>query len=584
MLSDKKSDAQKMYERWLATVEGDLLGELESIKGDNDAISDRFFRPLGFGTGGLRGVIGAGTNRMNIHTVGLATQALADWMGHTGSAAIAYDSRDKSDVFAKAAACVLAANGVTAHIFGELQPTPALSYAVRKLGCGAGVVITASHNPSIYNGYKCYGPDGCQMTDNSAGEVEEAMAGLDIFDDVKFGGFGDLNKNFDDLMSRGLIKFIPDDFIEGYLDEVQKSQVEPDAAREAGLSVIYTPLCGAGNVPVRKILARIGVEAVVVPEQEHPDGDFPRCPFPNPEIREAFDAALELAEFRRLHEMTADLLLATDPDADRVGIAVWDGGKYRLMSGNEVGALMLHYLLSRRNERGTLPEKPVAVRSIVTSAIADRIAADYGCELRVCLTGFKYIGEIMTELEKAGEESRFVLGYEESYGYLTGNYARDKDAVLGAMIICEMAAFYKLGGKTLLDVMEEIYGRYGCYAHRQVNKSFEGESGMRQMTGIMQDLREHKPAEIADGVKVVGWCDYLESKRARGGESFVIDLPKSNVLEFECADGSILTARPSGTEPKIKFYLTAAGDSHESSKARLDRMETYVRREILKEV
>lgn len=560
------------YNRWMCAVtDSELLEELRSVKDDEDAINDRFYRPLEFGTGGMRGVIGAGSNRINIHTVGLATQALADWLAPkpgTHSVAIAHDSRNKSDVFAAAAAATLAANGITAYIFRELQPTPVLSYTVRKLGCSAGIVITASHNPAKYNGFKCYGADGCQMTDLHAGEVEACMSKLDIFDDVRTG-------DFDCFVASGLIKYIDDSLLESYLDKVQACAVERDACAKAGLSVIYTPLCGTGNKPVRAILGRIGItDVTVVPEQEKPNGSFPRCPFPNPEIREAFDASLELAESK-----PADLLLATDPDCDRVGIAVRDGDGYTLMSGNEVGAVMLDYLLSRRAARGTLSDKPVAVKSIVTSALADRIAEAHGCELRSCLTGFKYIGEIMSKLDAAGESDRFVMGYEESYGYLTGNYARDKDAVVGSMMICEMASYYKLQGKSLLDVIAEIYEKYGYYSHRLLSMEFEGEAGMKHMAEIMAALRQNKPTEVA-GSAVAVCCDYMESVRYENGSQTPIALPKSNVLEFTMTDGSILTARPSGTEPKIKFYLTAAESTAQLSAQRLDAMEKYVRSTI----
>ena len=569
MSHEKKTTADELYHIWLEKASETLRYELEDIADDAEDISDRFFQPLAFGTGGLRGVIGAGTNRMNIHTVGLATQALADWLGHKGSVAIARDSRSKSKEFSEAAACVLAANGITVHFSRELQPTPVLSYAVRKLGCSGGIVITASHNPAIYNGYKCYGPDGGQMTDDSAHQVEACMARLDIFTDVKTGGF-------DGFAGQGLINYIDDDFIEGYLDAVQSCQVEPEAAAKAGLRVVYTPLCGAGNKPVRAILRRIGVTVEVVAEQENPDGNFPRCPFPNPQYAEAFDAARDVAEDLKKNGTPADLLLATDPDCDRVGIAVRDGEAYTLMSGDEVGALMLDYLLSRRKENGTLSERPVAVKSIVTSAIADKICAEHGCELRACLTGFKYIGEIITNLETAGEAQRFVMGYEESYGYLAGTYARDKDAVFGAMMICEMASYYKLQGRSLLEVMAGLYDKHGYYVHRQVSMKFEGESGMDQMAGIMDGLRGHKPSEIA-GVPVVDWLDYKASVKSVGGSESAIGLPKSNVLEFVGADGSILTARPSGTEPMLKFYFTAALSTAALSTARLDAMEKFVR-------
>ncbi|MCL2019070.1 MAG: phospho-sugar mutase [Oscillospiraceae bacterium] len=559
------------YNRWVNNISGDLLEELISVKDDESAINERFYRRLKFGTGGLRGVIGVGTNRMNVHTVGLASQALADWLNCGNSAvsgksvAIAYDSRNKSEEFSKTTACVLAANGIRVYLFSCLTPTPMLSYAVRELGCSAGVVITASHNPAKYNGYKCYGADGCQLTDKSAGEVETYSDRLDIFDDVKSG-------DFDELLEQDIIRYIDERLTKKYLNRVLACAAEPQAARKAGLRVVYTPLCGTGNKPVREILRRIGVDVRVVTEQEQPDGTFPRCPRPNPENREAFDAALELAEELIKKNEAADLLLATDPDCDRVGIAVRDtadGGKYTLMSGNEVGALMLNYLLSRRKENGTLPEKPRAVKTIVTTALAERICKEYDCELITCLTGFKYIGEIIGELEKNGEEESFILGFEESYGYLGGTYARDKDAVYASMIICEMAAYYKSLGKTLYDVMRELYERYGYYINSQISTEFEGQAGAERISEIMTKLREDKP-NIIENIKVVEVFDYL------GAAAESANLPKSNIIEFICADSSVLTVRPSGTEPKIKFYLTAAGATPELSRQRIDELSRFI--------
>ncbi|MCL2108176.1 MAG: phospho-sugar mutase [Oscillospiraceae bacterium] len=552
----------EIYRVWCEKASGDLGEELRSIAGNDAEINERFYRMLEFGTGGLRGVIGAGTNRMNVHTVALAAQGMADWLlakGGTPSVAIGRDSRNKSDVFAETAACVLAANGVQVYYFREIQPTPMLSFAVRELKCSAGIVIPASHNPAQYNGFKCNGADGCQFTDKNAREVEAVMAGLDVFDDVKLGF------SFDEFVEQGKIKYISDELIEKYLGCVQACQVEREAARSADLRVVYTPLCGAGNKPVREILRRIGVHVTVVSEQEEPNGDFPRCPKPNPEIREAFLAAEEVAAELMQKGEPADLLIATDPDCDRVGIEVLRNGNYVPMTGNEVGALMLDYLLSRRRANGTLPLNPVAVKTIVTTALADEICREYGCELRSCLTGFKYIGEIITNLELEGQENRFVMGFEESYGYLAGTYARDKDAVVGAMLISEMAAYYKLQGKTLLDVMQELYSKYGYYLHKQLNMDFEGQAGMERIMAIMTGLRENKPAEIA-GIEVVAHRDYAEN---------IHGLPLANVIEFLCKDGSILTARPSGTEPKIKFYLTAAGQTLQLSQQRIAEIAEY---------
>ena len=556
----------KLYQIWREKAEAeDIAAELKAVEGQDEDISDRFYRYLEFGTGGLRGVLGAGTNRMNIYTVSMAAQALADYLtakGGSNAVAIGYDSRHKSPDFAKCAAATLAMNGVKAYVFTELEPTPIVSYAVRELGCTAGIMITASHNPAKYNGFKCYGGDGCQMTDGAAGEVYACMQKLDIFNDVKRG-------DFDALMAQGLIEWIDQSLIERFLDAVEASSVNPGLCKDAGLKVIYTPLCGAGNKPVRAILKRIGIDDVtVVPEQEQPNGDFPTCPYPNPEIRQAFECALKLAE-----TVQPDLLLATDPDSDRVGIAVKSDEGYTLMSGNEVGALMMNYMLSCRKEQGTLPQNPVCVNTIVTSDLGGRIAEKYGCELRKVLTGFKYIGEIIGWLEADGEKERFIMGYEESYGYLCGTYARDKDAVVASMMICEMAAYYKKQGKSLLDVMKEIYEEFGYYRNRLLNYAFEGESGMKFMNGVMDGLRRNAPTEIA-GEKVISVSDYKLSvmKNLADGTESEIKLPKSNVLAYKLENGGSFIVRPSGTEPKIKVYAAAVG-TLDSADARLDAYE-----------
>ncbi len=556
----------KLYEEWKAKAsDEDIAKELDEISGKDEDISDRFYRYLEFGTGGLRGVIGAGTNRMNIYTVSMAAQALADYLkakGGSNSVAIAHDSRIKSDTFSECAAATLASNGIKVYIFAELQPTPVLSYAVRSLGCSAGIVITASHNPAKYNGFKCYGSDGCQMTDGAAGEVYSYMRKLDIFDDVKRG-------DFDELVKSGMVEWIDPSLVEKFLDEVESCAINPGICKDAGLKVIYTPLCGAGNKPVRAILSRIGVtDVTVVPEQEKPDGNFPTCPYPNPEFREAFECALKLAE-----TVQPDLLLATDPDSDRVGIAVKSDDGYTLMSGNEVGAIMMNYMLSCLKEQGNLPENPVCVNTVVTSDLGDKIAAKYGCELRKVLTGFKYIGEIIGQLEAVGEESRFVMGFEESYGYLCGTYVRDKDAVVASMMICEMAAYYKKQGKSLLDVIDEIYTEFGCYRNRLLNYAFEGESGMNTMNAIMDNLRNNPPTEIA-GIGVATVSDYKLSTTTdlASGEQSEINLPKSNVLKYKLKDGGSFIVRPSGTEPKIKVYTEAVGQP-EQAKAELDEFE-----------
>lgn len=555
------------YKLWCekAVKDPDLISELKEIENDSDAISDAFYKDLEFGTGGLRGVIGAGTNRMNVYTVGKASQGLAAYVNSVtdnGKIAIAYDSRIKSDLFAKTAACVFAANGIKVYIYKELMPTPMLSFAVRRLKCDAGVVVTASHNPAKYNGYKAYGPDGCQLGLEAADYVLSIMNKVDIFDGVK-------DTDFETAVEKGQIEYIGDDVINDYLSCVEACRVAPEAD-VASLKVIYTPLHGSGNKPVRKILDRIGVKNVtVVPEQEKPNGNFPTAPYPNPEIRQAFECALKLAD-----SVKPDLLLATDPDCDRVGIAVPYNGEYKLLSGNDVGALLLDFTLARRTENGTLPNKPVAVKTIVTTELCRKIADNYGCELRDVLTGFKFIGEQITELEKKGEENRFVFGFEESYGYLGGSYVRDKDAVIGSMLICEMVAYYKAEGKSLIDVLDMLYKKYGYYLCSQKSFTCEGESGMNRIKGIMESIRAEAPSVI-NGHKAVRFDDYETSvsRNMCDGSERKITLPRSNVLAFYMEDGSSLIVRPSGTEPKIKLYLGSVGDTMEIAKTELSALE-----------
>lgn len=555
------------YKLWCekAVKDPDLISELKEIENDSDAVSDAFYKDLEFGTGGLRGVIGAGTNRMNVYTVGKASQGLAAYVNSVtdnGKIAIAYDSRIKSDLFAKTAACVFAANGIKVYIYKELMPTPMLSFAVRHLKCDAGVVVTASHNPAKYNGYKAYGPDGCQLGLEAADYVLSIMNKVDIFDGVK-------DTDFETAVEKGQIEYIGDDVINDYLSCVEACRVAPEAD-VASLKVIYTPLHGSGNKPVRKILDRIGVKNVtVVPEQEKPNGNFPTAPYPNPEIRQAFECALKLAD-----SVKPDLLLATDPDCDRVGIAVPYNGEYKLLSGNDVGALLLDFTLARRTENGTLPNKPVAVKTIVTTELCRKIADNYGCELRDVLTGFKFIGEQITELEKKGEENRFVFGFEESYGYLGGSYVRDKDAVIGSMLICEMVAYYKAEGKSLIDVLDMLYKKYGYYLCSQKSFTCEGESGMNRIKGIMESIRAEVPSVI-NGHKAVRFDDYETSvsRNMCDGSEKKITLPRSNVLAFYMEDGSSLIVRPSGTEPKIKLYLGSVGDTMEIAKSELSALE-----------
>ena len=553
------------YERWLQQPldDQDLTEELQSIQGQEDEINDRFYRELEFGTAGLRGVIGAGTNRMNVYTVRKATQGLSNYLlkhaeGKPQSVAIAYDSRIKGVLFSKESAAVLAANGIKAYIYPQLMPTPALSYAVRHLKCDAGICVTASHNPAKYNGYKAYGSDGCQITADMADGITQEIGALDIFADVK-------KMDFEEGRKQGLIEYIGDETMGAFLDDVYKESLTGDASN---LKLVYTPLNGAGRVCVLRILERIGIKDVtVVPEQEYPDGNFPTCPYPNPEFREALQKGLELCE-----KVQPDLLLATDPDSDRVGIAVNQGGEFKLMTGNEVGILLLDFIARVKQEQGKLPAHPVAVTTIVSTDMVDPIAQHYGIEMRRCLTGFKYIGDIIADVEqKEGSYESFLLGFEESYGYLSGGYVRDKDAVDGSMLICEMASYYKRQGKTLVDAMNDLYETYGYYQNATLNFGFEGEDGMKTMQKIMDTLRSDPPAEIA-GTKVIGRSDY-EASQSYGDKEGVIDLPKSNVLEYRLENGCKLIVRPSGTEPKIKIYLSGKGATMEESLAEIEKMK-----------
>ena len=550
-----------LYEEWLskASADPDLKAELESIKGNAEEISDRFYRSLEFGTAGLRGVIGAGTNRMNVYTVCRATQGLADFLNahfENPSCAIGYDSRIKSDYFSIESAKTLAANGVKVYLFSELQPTPCLSYAIRKFKTSGGIILTASHNPGKYNGYKCYDSNGYQMTDDEAEETYGYIQKVDYFTGIK-------SMDFDEAVEKGLIEYMGEEVIESFLDEVEKQCINKKACAEADLKVIYTPLNGTGNKPVRKILSRIGIKNVyVVPQQELPDGNFPTCPFPNPEIKQAFECALEMTK-----DIKADILLATDPDCDRVGIAVpGANGEYVLMSGNEVGAMLLNYLLSQKKANGSLSANSVAVKSFVSTDLAEAIAKKYNCTFKNLLTGFKYIGELITNLEKEGRADDFVMGFEESYGYLAGTHARDKDAVVGSMLICEMAAYYKMQGKTLVDVMNDIYDEFGYYCNQVKSYQFEGEAGMAKMDKIMTSLRENPPKELA-GERVVYIGDYKKSVAYNLDDATEskIDLPKSNVLAYKTDKGNGIIVRPSGTEPKIKAYITAIGSSKAAS-------------------
>ena len=561
-------DFMKLYNEWLenAVEDADLIAELESIKDNEEEIHERFYKSLTFGTAGLRGVLGAGTNRMNIYVVRQATQGLANYILQKygkGAVAISHDSRIKADLFMLEAARVLAGNGIKVYITSELQPTPVLSYLVRYFKCQAGIMVTASHNPAKYNGYKAYGEDGCQMTDVAAGIVYDEICKLDMFKDVKVA-------DFDEALKSGLIEYVCEDVYDTYLEKVMEQQVNPGICKGADLKVVYTPLNGAGNKLVRKVLNKIGVEEItVVPEQELPDGNFTTCPYPNPEIKEALQKGIELCE-----KVQPDLLLATDPDADRVGIAVKDyDGSYRLISGNEDGIMLTDYILSSRKANGTLPEKPVLVKTIVTTKLINKLCEKYGCELKNVLTGFKYIGEIILNLEKTGEENRYVFGFEESYGYLAGTYVRDKDAVVASMLVCEMAAFFKKQGKSLAQVIDSLYEEFGYYLNHTSAFEFEGAAGMEKMNNIMAEIRENLPTEI-DGRKVVKVSDYLlkyELDTATGTKT-AIDLPTSNVISFALEGDNEVIIRPSGTEPKIKTYITAVGKNFDDAESIKDSL------------
>lgn len=539
---------------WLdrAGEDPDLTAELREVQHDEKAVSDRFYRHLAFGTGGLRGVLGAGTNRMNLYTVRRATQGLADYLNATDlpkSVAIAHDSRIKGDLFAREAARVLAANGITAHLYPRLEPTPALSWAVRYLRCGAGICVTASHNPAQYNGYKVYGADGCQITPEAAEKVLAAMEKTDCFDGVKLA-------DYDAAAAEGKIQIIPDECLDAFVDAVLALRPGNDVSK---LKLVYTPLNGSGLECVKKLLAKMGVtELTVVPSQEAPDGHFPTCPYPNPEIREAMEEGLRLCD-----EVKPDLLLGTDPDCDRMGAAVPDGqGGYRLITGNEMGVLLLDYLCRTRIARNTMPPNPVAVTTIVSTDMATPVAQSYGVELRRTLTGFKYIGEQIGLLEDEDHTERYLFGFEESYGYLSGAHVRDKDAVNAVMLACECAAWYAGQGMTLLDAMNALYEKFGFYRNGLLSRAFEGQDGMAAMDALMKSLRTAPPAEIA-GWKVNGMTDYLGSDTG---------LIPSDVLEFRLEDAGKVIVRPSGTEPKLKIYLSVRGSGEEDAAARLERL------------
>lgn len=620
--------AEERMKLWLDRKDLDktLREELLNIK-DPEEIRDRFYRELEFGTGGLRGILGAGINRMNLYTVRKATQGFADYInlhygpgseagsGKLPAVAIAYDSRINSSRFAAEAACVLAANGIKSYLYTELMPTPALSFAVRHYKCCAGIMVTASHNPSQYNGYKVYNEEGCQLTLEAADEVLSFISQVDLFEGVKtIAGDFSLEEpisavlNAADEKGNALIEPVSEAAEEAYLSAVLEESTGTDCS---GLSVVYTPLNGTGNVPVREIMDRIGVNQVsIVAEQELPDGHFTTCPYPNPEKKEALKLGLELCGTLSREGNAPDLLLATDPDCDRAGIAVRhvdDAGKedYELISGNETGILLLDYICTvrsgadpaggagKRGETGArsprpMPENPVAIKTIVTSKMADAVARDYGVSMIDVLTGFKFIGEQIGFLEAKGEEGRYIFGFEESYGYLSGVYVRDKDAVNASMLICEMTAYYKKNGKTLVDRLNELYEKYGYYKNDLMEFAFEGSAGMEKMNGIMSGLRADYPERFIEK-KVVQIADYrLSQRRILGGGKTCdlsvgmkpIRLPKSDVLEYVLDDGSSIVIRPSGTEPKLKIYLSAKGESREDSQEIIRRLKAELREMI----
>ena len=565
-------DVRAELGRWIASVsDEELAAELAEMKkaadaGDDSAAVDAFFQDLAFGTAGLRGTLGAGTNRMNIYTVGRATQGFADYLNanfENPSVAIARDSRNKGELFVQVTASILAANGIVAHVYPKISPVPTLSFAVRDLGCSGGICMTASHNPAAYNGYKAYGPDGCQITSEAAKAISASIANTDAFSGVKTMGF-------DEAVASGMVKWIDDAVLERYYDAVLSKSVSSLSAEqvaEAPLKLVYTPLNGTGLIPVTTVLERAGItDITVVPEQREPNGDFPTCPYPNPEIREAMQKGIDLCE-----EVHPDLLLATDPDADRVGVACKDGDDYTLLTGNEMGVLLLDYIARMRSERGEDLSDKVAVTTIVSSAMVDALAAEYGFELRRCLTGFKYIGDIITELSDAGQVDRFIFGFEESYGYLSGDHVRDKDAVNASLLICQMAQDYKLRGMNLAQAMRALYEKHGWWLNRTASVSFPGAAGAETMRGIMAKLREQAPSELA-GRAVEAVVDY---------EGGVNGLPSANVVEFNVEGGNKVIVRPSGTEPKIKLYVFAKDADRAAADALLDALEA-AGRELLK--
>ncbi len=550
------------YQRWLAAdlQDADLSPELRKIQGNDGEIKERFAVSLQFGTAGLRGVLGAGTNRMNIYVVAQATQGLANWVktqGGTQTVAISFDTRLKSDVFSKTAAGVLAANGIKVRIYDAAMPVPALSFATRYYNCNAGIMVTASHNPAKYNGYKAYGPDGCQMPDQAADVVYNEIQKIDVLN-------GAQQISFAQGVEDGLIRFVGDDCKKAFYEAIEACQVRPGLAATSGLKLVYSPLNGSGLVPVTQVLKDIGItDITIVPEQEYPNGYFTTCSYPNPEIYAALESGLKLAK-----ECDADLMLATDPDADRVGIAMkCPDGTYELVTGNEMGALLLDYICAGRIEKGTMPKDPVAVMSLVSTPLAKAIAKHYNVELRSVLTGFKWIGDQILNLEKNHQEDRFIFGFEESYGYLAGSYVRDKDAVVASMLICEMAAYYRANGSSIKQRLEEIYSQYGRYFNKTDSFEFPGLSGMDKMAGIMTQLRQEPPTAIG-AHKITKAVDFKKSEET--------GLPPANVLLYELENGATVIIRPSGTEPKIKAYFTTLGKDLAEAQAQKDELAAAV--------
>lgn len=554
-------DTIALYKNWIERKleDQELSLELESIKGNQSEIDERFYKNLEFGTGGLRGVIGAGSNRVNIYTIRKATQGLATYLnkttGNQASVALSYDSRNKSEIFAKQAAMVLAGNKINVYMYKNIMPTPCLSFAVRELKCSSGIMITASHNPAKYNGYKVYGEDGCQITNEIADDILAEIDKTDMFDGVMI-------EDFEIGLTKGTIKYIDDKLVQEYYKNVLNQSLNFKKLSNKDLKVVYTPLNGAGNIPVREILSRIGIEKIsIVKEQEDPDGNFTTCPYPNPEIKEALDLGLKV-----LVEEKSDILLATDPDCDRVGVAVLDeDSKYKLISGNEMGILLFSYICEKRKDN--MPTDPLLIKTIVTTDMADKIALEYGVKVINVLTGFKFIGEQIKILESNGQLERYLFGFEESYGYLSGTYVRDKDAVVASMLICEMASYYKSKGSSLIDILDGLYEKYGQFYQTQQSFEFEGSKGMQKMEHMMESLRNSSLKEIG-GFEILSIDDYKKSEilEMLSGKISKIHLPKADVISFRLAEDNSVIIRPSGTEPKIKIYYSIRSNSVENCK------------------